>query len=105
MEPSLLLSKLRSWADDHRRAARVAGRRSGAKDPCLCLAVDFLRDAWGPLLPVVVNRQFDKVVASLNRLGCLPNEHEQAASTARLIASRDRALAGAATVTVDSALV
>ena len=101
MEPSLLLSKLRSWADDHRRAARAAGRRSGAKDPCLCLAVDFIREAWGPIVPVVVNRQFDKVVASLNRLGWLPNEHERAASTARLIASRDRALAGAATVTVD----
>ena len=101
MEPSLLLSKLRSWAEDHRRAAGVAGRRSGAKDPCLCLAVDFIREAWGPIVPVVVNRQFDKIVASLNRLGWLPNEHERAASTARLIASRDRALAGAATVTVD----
>jgi tetratricopeptide (TPR) repeat protein len=101
MEPSLLRSKLRSWADDHRRAARVAGRRSGAKDPCLCLAVDFIHEAWGPIVPVVVDRPVEKVVASLNRLGWLPNEHERAASTARLIAARDRALAGAATIRVD----
>jgi hypothetical protein len=101
MEPSRLRSKLRIWADDHRRAARVAGRRSGAKDPCLCLAVDFIREAWGPIVPVVVDRPVEKVVASLNRLGWLPNEHERAASTARLIAARDQALAGAATVRVD----
>src|ERR1700759_3524804 len=42
MEPGLLLSKLGGGADDHRRAARVAGRGAGAKDPCLCLAVDFI---------------------------------------------------------------
>jgi hypothetical protein len=101
MEPSLLRSKLRSWADDHRRAASAAGRRSGAKDPCLCLAIDFIREAWGPIVPVVVDRPVEKVVASLNRLGWLPNEHERAASTARLIAARDQALAGAATVRVD----
>jgi hypothetical protein len=101
MEPSLLRSKLRIWADNHRHAARVAGRRSGAKDPCLCLAVDFIREAWGPIVPVVVDRPVAKVVASLNRLGWLPNEDERAASTARLIAARDLALASAANVRVD----
>ena len=41
------------------------------------------------------------MVASLNRLGWLPDEQERAASTARLIAARDDALADAATVRVD----
>jgi hypothetical protein len=41
------------------------------------------------------------VVASLNRLGWLPDEQERAASTARLVAARDDALAGASTVRVD----
>jgi tetratricopeptide (TPR) repeat protein len=101
MDPDLLRAKLRRWADDHRAAARIAGRRPGAKDPCLCLAIDFIRAAWGPIVPVAVDRPFDKVVASLNRLGWLPDEQERAASTARLIAARDRALAGTATVRVD----
>jgi hypothetical protein len=101
MEPSLLRSKLRSWAEDHRRAARVAGRRPGAKDPCLCVAVDLIREAWGPIAPVVVDRPFEKVVASLNRLDWLPNEQERAESTARLIAARDVALASATKVRVD----
>jgi tetratricopeptide (TPR) repeat protein len=101
MDASLFQEKLRSWADVHRRAARVAGRGPGAKDPCLCLAVDFIRDAWGPIVPVVVDRPFAKVVASLNRLGWLPDEQERAASTTRLIAARDLALAGAAKVRVD----
>ncbi len=108
-EPSDLLqigagvfeAKLRSWADHHRRAARVAGRPPGAKDPCLCLAVDFIREAWGPIVPVVVDRPFAKVVSSLNRIGWLPDEHARAESTAHLIAARDQALAGAATVRVD----
>jgi tetratricopeptide (TPR) repeat protein len=101
MDPGLLRSKLSSWADDHRRAATAAGQPSGAKHPCLCLAVDAIREAWGPIVPVVVNRPVDKVVASLNRLGWLPNEQERAASTARLIAARDHALAGVPTVRVD----
>jgi len=101
MDASSFQAKLRSWADVHRRAARMAGRRPGAKDPCLCLAVDFIREAWGPIVPVVVDRPFADVVASLNRLGWLPDEHERAESTTRLIAARDRALAGAATVRVD----
>ena len=101
MDPSLFRQKLRSWADIHRRAARTAGRRPGAKDPCLCLAVDFIREAWGPIVPVVVDRPFGHVVASLNRLGWLPDEQERAESTTRLIAARDLALAGAVTVRVD----
>ncbi len=101
MDPSLFRARLRSWADDHRRAARIAGRPPGAKDPCLCLAVDFIRDAWGPIVPVVVDRPFAKVVASLNRLGWLPDEQERAASTARLIAARDLALADVTAVRVD----
>jgi hypothetical protein len=101
MDPHSFEAKLRSWADQHRRAARAAGQRPGAKDPCLCLAVDFIRDAWGPIVPVVVDRPFAKVVASLNRLGWLPDEQERAESTTRLIAARDLALAGTATVRVD----
>ena len=101
MDRHSLEAKLRSWADHHRRTARSAGRVPGAKDPCLCLAVDVIQDAWGPIVPVVVDRPFAQVVASLNRLGWLPDEQERAASTARLIAARDDALAGATTVRVD----
>ena len=101
MDRHSLEAKLRSWADQHRQTARSSGRRPGAKDPCLCLAVDVIRDAWGPIVPVVVDRPFAQVVASLNRLGWLPDEQERAASTARLIAARDDALADAATVRVD----
>ena len=101
MDRHSLEAKLRSWADQHRQTARSSGRRPGAKDPCLCLAVDVIRDAWGPIVPVVVDRPFAQVVASLNRLGWLPDEQERAASTARLISARDDALAGAATVRVD----
>jgi tetratricopeptide (TPR) repeat protein len=101
MDRHSLEAKLRSWADQHRQTARSVGRLPGAKDPCLCLAVDVIRDAWGPIVPVVVDRPFAQVVASLNRLGWLPDEQERAASTARLIAARDDVLAGAATVRVD----
>ncbi len=38
-------ANLRSWADNHRRAARIAGRRPGVKHPLLCVAMDFIRDA------------------------------------------------------------
>jgi hypothetical protein len=48
MDAGSFQMKLRSWADDHRRAGRLAGRPPGAKDPCLCLAVEFIRDAWAP---------------------------------------------------------
>jgi len=101
MDRHSLEAKLRSWADQHRQTARSVGRLPGAKDPCLCLAVDVIRDAWGRIVPVVVDRPFAQVVASLNRLGWLPDEQERAASTARLIAARDDALAGATTVRVD----
>jgi hypothetical protein len=101
LDASVFEAKLRSWADYHRRAARLAGRPPGAKDPCLCLAMNFVRDAWGPVVPVVVDRPFAKVVSSLNRLGWLPDEQERAESTARLIAARDQALASATTIRVD----
>ena len=101
MDAGSFQGKLRSWADEHRRAARIAGQRPGAKNPLLCLAVDFIRDAWGPVVPVVVDRPVAKVVASLNRLGWLKDEQERVESTARLIAARDHALGGAATVSVD----
>ena len=87
-------AELRHWANEHRRAARIARRRPGAKHPSLCLAVDFIRDTWGPIVPVVVDRPAADVVASLNRLGWLPDEQERVTSTARLIAARDLALAG-----------
>ena len=93
MDADLLKAKLRSWADDHRRAAHSAGCRPGVKHPLLCVAVDFIRDAWGPVVPVVVDRPFEKVVASLNRLGWWADEQERAESTAHLIAARDHALA------------
>jgi hypothetical protein len=101
MDAGSFQAKLQSWADEHRLAARTAGRRPGAKDPLLCLAIDFIRDAGIPIVPVVVDRPFEKVVASLNQLGWLTDERERAESTAHLIAARDRALSGVATVKVD----
>jgi tetratricopeptide (TPR) repeat protein len=101
MAPSSLEAKLRSWADDHRGAASAEGRPPGVKLPMLCVAIDFIRAAWGPIVPVVVDRPLANVVASLNRLGWFADEQERAESTAGLIAARDRALAGAATVRVD----
>jgi tetratricopeptide (TPR) repeat protein len=94
-------ANLRSWADNHRRAARIAGRRPGVKHPLLCVAMDYIRDAWGPVVPVVVDRPVPNVIASLNRLGWWKDEQERAESTAHLIAARDQALADAATVRVD----
>jgi len=101
IDPGVLKAALGTWAEQHRDAARAAGRRPGAKDPVLCLAVDFIRDAWRQIVPVVVDRPVEKVVASLNRLGWLPDEQERADSTARLIAARDLALANSPTVRVD----
>ncbi len=57
--------------------------------------------ACGPVVPVVVDRPVPNVIASLNRLGWWKDEQERAESTAHLIAARDQALAGAATVRVD----
>src|SRR5271155_331844 len=101
MDARSLEAKLRSWADSHRRAARAAGRRPGVKHPLLCVAMDFVREAWGPVVPLVVERPVANVMASLNRLGWWQDEQERAESTAHLIAARDQALAGAATVRVD----
>ena len=101
MDADSLKAELRSWADDHRRAAHSAGCRPGVKHPLLCVAVDFMRDACGPVVPVVVDRPFEKVVASLNRLGWWADDQERTESTAHLIAARDHALRGTATVRVD----
>ncbi len=94
-------AQLRIWADNHRGAARIAGRRPGVKHPLLCVAMDFIRDAWGPVVPVVVDRPVPNVIASLNRLGWWKDEQERAESTAHLIAARDQALEGTTTVRVD----
>jgi hypothetical protein len=101
MDPQSLVANLRSWADSHRGAARAAGRRPGVKHPLLCVAMDFIREACGPVVPVVADRPVANVMASLNRLGWWKDEQERAESTAHLIAARDRALAGAAAVRVD----
>jgi hypothetical protein len=101
MDAHSLRVKLRDWALNHRQAARIAQRRPGVKHPALCIAVDHIREAWGPLVPVVVDRPPASIVASLNRLGWWADEKERAESTAHLIASRDLALAGVETVRVD----
>ncbi|MGB6512857.1 MAG: hypothetical protein WBF57_07710, partial [Mycobacterium sp.] len=101
MDAGSFETRLRSWADNHRRAARIAGRRPGVKHPLLCVSIDFIRDAWGPVVPVVVDRPVPNVLASLNRLGWWKDEQERAESTAHLIAARDLALAGTTTVRVD----
>jgi tetratricopeptide (TPR) repeat protein len=101
MDAHTLRMKLRDWAVNHRHAAHVAERPPGVKHPALCVAVDYIREAWGPLTPVVVDRPAANVVASLNRLGWWKDEKERAESTAQLIAARDRALADVATVRVD----
>jgi hypothetical protein len=101
MDADSFKAKLRSWADEHRRAARIAGRRPGVKHPLLCLGLDFIRDAWGPVVPIVVDRPLADVVASLNRHGWFRDEQERVEATARLISARDLALADAAVVRVD----
>ncbi|MGA8328717.1 MAG: hypothetical protein WB777_05425, partial [Mycobacterium sp.] len=65
MDVPTLRAKLRDWAVNHRHAAHSAGRRPGVKHPALCIAVDHIREAWGPLVPVVVDRPAANVVASL----------------------------------------
>jgi len=62
MDAPILGAKLRSWADNHRRAARSRERRPGVKHPALCAAVDLIADAWGPIVPVAVDRPAAKVV-------------------------------------------
>jgi tetratricopeptide (TPR) repeat protein len=94
-------TELQGWAGEHRLAARMVGRRPGVKHPLLCAAVDFIREAWGPVVPVVVDRPVPNIMASLNRLGWWKDEQERAESTAHLIAARDRALRDVAKVRVD----
>lgn len=93
-------AELREWGNEHRRAARIARRRPGAKHPSLCLALDFIRDAWDPVVPVVVDRPADNVLASLRRYRWWP-EQQRGPTTARLIEARDHALDGTATVRVE----
>ena len=93
--------KLRSWADEHRRAASAAGCRPGVKHPLLCLALDFIRDAWGPVVPVVVDRPLADVVASLNKHRWFSDERERTEVASRLISARDLALADTGAVRVD----
>jgi len=101
MDVPTMRARLRDWAVNHRHAASIAGRRPGVKHPALCIAVDHIREAWGPFVPVVVDRPAANVVASLNRLGWWTDEKERTESTAHLVAARDLALAGVATVRVD----
>jgi hypothetical protein len=101
MDAASFEAELRRWANDHRRTARIARRRPGAKHPSLCLAVDFIQDAWDPVLPVVVDRPTADVVASLNRRKWWWNEQNRITTTARLIEARDRALDHAATIRVE----
>lgn len=101
MDAAVFEAMLQGWADNHRRAAAIAGRRPGAKHPVLCVGIDHLRAGWGPIVPVVVERPAEKVVASLNRLGWWKDEQERVESTQRLIAARDQALVDSPTVRVD----
>jgi tetratricopeptide (TPR) repeat protein len=101
MEPRLFQDKLRIWADGHRRAARAVERRPGVKHPLLCAAIDLLDDAWGPIVPVVVDRPFAKVLATLKRLDWWPDEQDGVESTTHLLAARDLSLANRPRVHVD----
>jgi tetratricopeptide (TPR) repeat protein len=101
MEPRLFQDKLRIWADGHRRAARAVDRRPGVKHPLLCAAIDLLDDAWGPIVPVVVDRPFAKVLATLKRLDWWPDEQDGVESTTHLLAARDLSLANRPRVHVD----
>ena len=101
MDPQLFQEKLRTWAQRHRHAAEVAGLRPGVKHPLLCAAVDLLPDAWGPIVPVVVDRPFLKVLATLKRLDWWPEEQDGIESTTQLLAARDQALAGRPQIRID----
>jgi hypothetical protein len=101
MDAGPLQAKFHTWARDHRHAASSAGSRPGVKHPLLCVAIDFIRTAWGPVVPVVVDRPTEKTVATLSRLHWHQDEQARAGLTEHLIAARDLALAGEATVRVD----
>jgi len=100
-DPGLFDRKLRRWAEEHRRSARAAGARPGVKNPHLCLVVDSLRAAWGPIVPVVVDRPVDKVVTSLTRCGWWKDDDERAEVTRHTFATRDLALGDAPRIRVD----
>ena len=101
MEPHLFQDKLKIWADGHRRAARALDQRPGVKHPLLCAAIDLLDDAWGPIVPVVVDRPFAKVLATLKRLDWWPDERDGVESTTHLLAARDLSLADRSKVHID----
>lgn len=101
MDAAVVRQRLDDWAGEHRRAAEDAGRRPGVKHPMLCAAVDLIGQAWGPIVPVVVQRPLDKAVASLNKLGWWTDEQTRRAATAHLIIARDDALVGSTPVRVD----
>ena len=94
-------AQLRIWADNHRRAAQHRGASARRQASTSLRGDGFIREAWGPVVPVVVDRPVANVMASLNRLGWWKDEQERAESTAHLIAARDLALAGTPTVRVD----
>lgn len=100
MDPDMLGTRLRRWADQHRRQAQALGCPPGAKHPSLCLAVPHLWASWVSIVPVVVRRPVDEVVASLRRSGWW-TEKERWEATTRLVAARDHALAGVPTIDVE----
>ncbi len=100
-DPVVFERKLRRWADEHRASARAAGARPGVKNPHLSIVVDSLRTAWGPIVPVVVDRPVGKVVASLTRCGWWKDEDERTEVTKHTFAARDRALGDAPMIRVD----
>jgi len=100
-DPVVFERKLRRWADEHRRGARAVGARPGVKNPHLSIVVESLRSAWGPIVPVVVDRPVGKVVSSLTRCGWWKDEDERIEVTKHTFAARDRALGDAPRIRVD----
>ncbi len=101
MDAVALQKQLRTWADNHRRAAREAGGRPGAKHPLLCVAMDFIRRSCGPVVAVAVDRPFDNVLTSLNRLGWWADEQARSDSIYRLTMARDNGIHDIPSVRVD----
>ena len=52
----------------------------GSSTHCFALRSICSADAWGPFAPVVVDRPFAKIVATLNRLDWFEDEQERAGS-------------------------
>jgi hypothetical protein len=101
MDAGALHEQLAAWADFHRRAARETGGRPGAKHPLLCVAMDFIQRSCGPVVAVAVNRPFDNVLASLNRLGWWADEQARSDSIYRLTTARDNGIHDIPSVRVD----